>query len=600
MWHRSNISGAQHQRNTVHSRERKSPSKSPSNSISVPHSGLYRYDRCSITQVFLLGWAICVSIFGIISVQQHQNSHPDRVPVSGLRTNSLSSRNIYNRTEKPSGSSSLETRSRSTIDIQKKRDVWMQSLKHSTEEMFKLSMQHPFDRGNGESKPAPGVSRDVAMPMQTDQSDNSQNKYLASMGGLPDWAGRGDHKLAIGNTDPWSYQGDNVEPQCTSFDHSIKRPRHGCDANKDTRNVFCNFDQLRIDNSKIEMDQGGEALSTVMGRVESVEFPKYQRGAFAVSTKPNYQVPMELRSNLHYLEDVLNAIRYPTEKNNGKINLSCDETYAGITLLTTRYEYVNLYHTVSDWWSVYFVMPDDYWQQPHRVVVLDGHAQGGLDDVWKVLFGDFHFIKHLPKNKGLCFERAVFAPAGYKAPLFPDIVRTRCPNQTMATEFANFVLGRYNLQSLQPIRGNIVIVDRQPYVSHPRSDVSKFQRKSNNLEKLQSTLEKISGVTVQLVRLETHTFGEQLKLVRQAHVLIGNHGAALTHLMFMDPRRSHVIEFTVAFQDFFHYLSEWRGINIEMIQLLDQDLGDEQISKTIDLVRGFMAMPVATTRELAE
>jgi glycoprotein 2-beta-D-xylosyltransferase len=395
---------------------------------------------------------------------------------------------------------------------------------------------------------------------------------------------------AVGNMDPWSFEVE--EFHCTSFDHSIKRPRHGCDANKDTMNVFCNFNQLRIDNSKINMDQGGEALLTVMGREESVEFPKYQRGAFALSTKPDYRVPMTLRSNMKYLENVLNAIRYPTGKNNGKIDLSCDVTYPGITLFTTRYEYVNLYHTFTDWWSAFFVLPQDYWEQPHRVVFLDGHAEGGLDKVWKVLFGDFHFVKHLPKGKGLCFEKAIFIPPGYKTPLFPDIVRQRCPNRTMAANFSDFVLGRYNLKSVQPIRGNIVIIDRQPYVSHPRSDASKFRRKSNNFAKLQSTLQMISGVTVQLVRLESHSFGEQLKLVREAHVLIGNHGAALTHLMFMDQTRSHVIEFSVDYNDIFLYLSEWRGIDFETIHLYGNDVGGEEISNAFDLVRGFMAMPV--------
>jgi hypothetical protein len=219
---------------------------------------------------------------------------------------------------------------------------------------------------------------------------------------------------------------------------------------------------------------------------------------------------------------------------------------------------------------------------------LDGHAQGGLDDVWKVLFGDFHFVKHLPKGKGLCFEKAVFIPAGYNAPLFPDFKRPRCPNQTMASDFSQFVLGRYNLQSVQPNWGNIVIIDRQPYVSHPRSDTSKFQRKSNNFEKLQSTLEKIPNVTVQLVRLESLSFEEQLKLIRQAHILIGNHGAGLTHLMFMDQSRSHVIEFAVDSRDFFPYLSQWHGINLETIQHSKRDFGDEQINKACDLVYGFI------------
>ncbi|KAL3904010.1 MAG: hypothetical protein SGARI_005122, partial [Bacillariaceae sp.] len=315
------------------------------------------------------------------------------------------------------------------------------------------------------------------------------------------------------------------------------------------------------------MAQGGEVLSTVMGREEDIEFPKYQRGAFSVQKKPDYQVPMEYRSRLHYLEKVLNAVRYPTQKNNFSVDTSCDETYPGVTLFTTRYEYVNLYHTLTDWWSAYYVLPEDYLQKPHRVVFMDGHAQGGLDDTWRVLFGDFHFIQHLPKGKGLCFEKAVFIPAGYKTPIFPDFERDRCPRKEMTAAFSDFVLGQYNLASIQPIRGNVVIIDRQPYVSHPRSDLSNFKRQSSNMDALQASLQKIPGVKAQLVRLELLSFGEQLKLIREAHVLIGLHGAALSHLMFMDRSRSHVVEFTVDANDFFEYLSEWKGINHEMIDV---------------------------------
>jgi hypothetical protein len=520
--------------------------------------------------ICLLGWGIFVAIFGIVLFQQHQNFQPhNSAPSSGMRSfTSLSTRNV-------SVSSPFENRST------------------TTENVVKLSKQKQIKSRLGErkykSQPASGIIRKDASPLKKDQSDGPQeNTYLQSLKGLPNWAGRADHKVAVGDTDPEPFQ--VLDARCNSFDHSIKRPRHGCDANNHTRNVFCNFDQLRIDNGKIKMDQGGEVLSTVMGRGEDPEFPKYKPGAFALSTKPDNQVLTEWRYDLHYLEGVLNAMLYPSEENRGKIDLSCDETYPGITLFITRYEYVNLYHTLTDWWSAYFVLPEDYWQQPHRVVVLDGHAQGGLDDVWKVLFGDFHFIKHLPKGKGLCFEKAVFVPAGYKASLYPDLMRERCPNQTMASDFSQFVLGRYNLQSVQPIWGNIVIIDRQPYVSHPRSDTSTFRRKSSNFEKLQSTLEKIPHVTVQLVRLETLSFREQLKLIRQAHVLIGNHGAGLTHLMFMDQSHSHVLEISVHELEYFQYLSKWRGISLEIIQHFDSDFGDEQINKVSDLVQGFMAM----------
>jgi hypothetical protein len=161
----------------------------------------------------------------------------------------------------------------------------------------------------------------------------------------------------------------------------------------------------------------------------------------------------------------------------------------------------------------------------------------------------------------------------------------------MAEAFSNFVLQQYALQTVEPVRGNIVVVDRQPYVSHPRSDVTKYSRQSNNLDKLKARLEAIPGVKVQLVRLETKPFREQLMLIRQAHVLIGNHGAALSHLMFMDKSRSHVIEFTTDYLDFFSVLAEWKGMNIEWINLdYDGKLIGPVIERAAILVEGHMAI----------
>lgn len=360
--------------------------------------------------------------------------------------------------------------------------------------------------------------------------------------------------------------------ECQRFDHSILKPNHGCEVNKDTLTVFCNFNHLRIDNTKIELAHGGEALKTVMGRAEEAELPEYQKGAFTVPTKPIYNVPMEYRQGLHYIEKVLNKLRYPHAKNLGKVDTTtCHKTYPGTTLFITRYEYVNWYHTLTDLWNAYFVLPGSdvqkasYFNGPHRVIFLDGHAQGGLDEVWQTLFGDFQYIQHLPKG-GVCFDRAIFIPAGYKSPLYTDIVRQRCPDPSMAAAFSSFVLNRFriNPQKIRPQRGRVLLIDRQHYISHPRSDPNnshQASRQISNLEQVKVALQKgVPGSHVDLVRLETlHTFADQLRVMRQAHIVVAMHGAALSHLMFMnsyndigeDGIRPAVVELTTDYMEFF-------------------------------------------------
>lgn len=414
---------------------------------------------------------------------------------------------------------------------------------------------------------------------------------------------------------------------CSEFDHSIRRPKHGCEVNKDTKIVFCNFDNLRIDTTKIQMEaRGGENLSEVMKRPEEDEFPTYNKAAFSTPIKPKFDVPTDYRSNLHYLENVLNAMRYPTKQNRGKLDLSCEQTYPGTTLFVTRYEYVNLYHTLTDLWNAFFILPrkgkskgsgtetfdfgfgalpttsngirssnnnsdDDVLQKPDRVVFLDGHAKGLLDSVWETLFGEYHYIRHIGENAGgggTCFERAMFIPSGYKSPLQKNYQREACFHKGMAKAFSDFVLQQYGLlpsQKSKVVKGRIVVIDRQPFISHPRSDRKNAARQFHNSEirELQNQLGRIPGVTVRLVRLEKLSFREQLELVRDTHVLIGIHGAGLSHLLFMDETQSHSIEFESNFLEHFAYLSEWKGMDHKIT-----DLTNNGIEDAVRMVKNYM------------
>ena len=366
-------------------------------------------------------------------------------------------------------------------------------------------------------------------------------------------------------------------PICDSFNLLAMYPTHGCQFNSDTHQMYCNFINLRVDSSLIYMAQGGEKLETVMGRNETDELPVYSKGAFSVRSKPSLDVPVKQRIGMHYLEDVLNNLVYPTEHNQGNFSSSCVETRNGTTLMITRYEYVNLYHTLTDWWNAFSVLLPDQVERREKVNILflDGHAHGNLDPVWEEVFGAVEYVKHLP-GLGVCFERAVFIPPGYTSSLFPDAgedftpARVRCPTPSIAEAFSGFFLKKYGLESVKPIPGRIVIIDRQPYISHPRSNPDGFQRKMN-LENLENSLRTYSNATsVEIVRFETMTHAEQVRTVREAEILIGNHGAGLSNLMFMD-RSSHVLEFTVDSLIYFRYLAEWKGVHHELLGILQAD-----------------------------
>ena len=361
---------------------------------------------------------------------------------------------------------------------------------------------------------------------------------------------------------------DIVFPGCKTFDQTFHRPSHGCKRNKDTKIVHCTFQNFRVDVSRIKSDRGGEPLASVMGRNGDNEMPSYELGAFSTASQPSHvPLPKDLgKEFLHYIRSVVNAMEFPLE---GRTKpLKCVETVKGTTMFITRYEYVNLYHTMTDWWNTFFSLPNDANPDGVRVVFLDGHAEGGLDPVWSTLFGPTTFVQHLPKG-GVCFERAILVPPGYTAPIYPKTTRKRCPSRLRVAAFSNFVLQRYGLQDVHMIPGKVVIINRVPYVAHPRSKPENFKRTISNIDKLRDRIARLPKVSqVEVVSLEHLSMREQIGKIREANVLIGNHGAGLTHLLFMD-ERSHVMEFTGNLE-FFTYLNEWKGIGHTILDMVPE------------------------------
>ena len=365
----------------------------------------------------------------------------------------------------------------------------------------------------------------------------------------------------------------------------------GCYAEDGTR-PFCQFHKLLIDLSRVESTSlGGEYLFPdennnhdnetryVMGQTEEDEYLAYRPGAFQLFTNRNTTLPTDFAvGTFKYVTNVLNALQIihanninnNTSNNDAPLNeWNCSSYYAGTTLFIQRYEYVNLYHTLTDWWNTWTVYRHF---QPHdianvAVVFLDAHPHGTLDAVWTTLFGtsihlrrlgqdNVHTQQQQRQNSQLCFERAMLVPPGYISLLWPEeppmggMYDSR-PNEMM-NDFVDFVLHQLNLTHVRKIPGHVVLIDRKPYIAHARSQ-SVDDRIIHNLpEVADALLQNIPNVTsVRIVQLHDMTFLEQVEAVREAEVLVGVHGAGLTHLVFMD-RASHVVEFQMSLNFFVH------------------------------------------------
>ena len=264
--------------------------------------------------------------------------------------------------------------------------------------------------------------------------------------------------------------------------------------------------------------------------------------------------------------------------------LACTHHLSGRVMMITRYEYCNLFHTVLDWFQTFLTLPpspttimDQSPVSNVSIVFLDGHARGALDDVWRQLFGPTYFIRssfllgesqpqeqHQETKKNqqispvICLRNVTLIPSGYSSVLWrqsqsPSSLKSWkvCPRMMHA--FVQYVVTAYQLQHVTMIPGKVTVIDRRPYLAHPRSNLDeKARRFLHNLPALVQALQETQGripggiTSVELVALETLTFEQQLRLMRQSHVLIGNHGAGLTHLLFLHDT-ALVLEYQQAF-----------------------------------------------------
>jgi hypothetical protein len=321
--------------------------------------------------------------------------------------------------------------------------------------------------------------------------------------------------------------------ECAMFGPST-RPLHGCVVDTDTKIPYCQLENFRIDSSKIDSSPGGEYVDTVLGRDESLEIPKYSHGALTVEKDVDQYDGVD-RSMFFYLDDMLAAISTAPAK-------SCVRTVSTPTLFITRYEYVSLSHTLSDLWNAFMVMPKEN-PKKVNVVFLDAHAEGFLDSVWKDLFGKYDRVKQLPEG-GVCYKKAIFIPAGYSSTLTPQkrLFRSKpCPSMTNA--FVDFVLRAYSLEKEVVDQGRVTILDRVPFASHPRSDLSKETRAISNLDVLELRVKRMTNATeVKIVDLQQIPFLDQIREMRRSHIVIGHSEAGISQLIFMQDG-THVFEF---------------------------------------------------------
>ena len=216
------------------------------------------------------------------------------------------------------------------------------------------------------------------------------------------------------------------------------------------------------------------------------------------------------------------------------------------TIAVRRQDYVNIYHTITDLYTVYLLCRFfQYDPKSVRVLFLDAHPNGSLDLLWTKMFHSYTRLGHLKNISSIEYRELIWSQPQPKSEI--DIQQGRTEAPSFLFDFREHILKQFpidyqtnskiNCQSLQ-----IFFLVRHNYVAHPRNPTGKVSRQLPNeqqiLDELKKRFAQYPHINFTSNHFENLSFAEQLKIIINTDVFVGMHGAGLTHVLFLKNNRA--------------------------------------------------------------
>ncbi|KAL5700210.1 glycoprotein 2-beta-D-xylosyltransferase [Ranunculus cassubicifolius] len=377
-----------------------------------------------------------------------------------------------------------------------------------------------------------------------------------------------------------------------------------CFYSESLQSSICEGGRMRMDTDKIKMSMGGEKLESVIGRSEEDELPIFDFGAFQIQhhngNRKNKLVNDQFldqfvpngRIHMHTMRSLIDSVQLVASD-----QFNCSQWVEEPTLLVTRFEYANLFHTVTDWYSAYVSsrvtgLPN----RPHLVFV-DGHCKTPLEETWEALFSSVRYAKNF--SGSVCFRHAILSPLGYETALFQGLSEAiNCEGTTAhelwehpdnsktarLSEFGEMIRAAFgypvdrNRGVPKPVSSgvyNILFVRREDYLAHPRhggkveSRLTNEQQVFDALKTWLSDSKNVKCKTNLVNGLFAHmSMKEQVRAIQDASIIIGAHGAGLTHIVSATPNTVILEIISSLFRrPHFALISQWKGLKYHAINL---------------------------------
>ncbi|XP_024964736.1 beta-(1,2)-xylosyltransferase-like [Cynara cardunculus var. scolymus] len=376
-----------------------------------------------------------------------------------------------------------------------------------------------------------------------------------------------------------------------------------CFYSQTLRSSICEGGRMRMHPDKIKMSIGGEELESVIGRGEEEELPEFESGAFDLEVgEKSKSVGKKLADegflneflqkgqiSRHTMRELIESIQLI-----GANEFECSQWIEEPTLLVTRFEYANLFHTVTDWYSAYVSSRVTGLPNRPQVVFVDGHCMTPLEETWKAVFSGLRYAKNF--SGPVCFRHAILSPLGYETAMFKGLSEDidcygspahdlwQNPDEKKTARISEFgemiraafalPLQRHHQNSKSGTRNhNILFVRREDYLAHPRHGGKVQSRLSNEQEVFDALKSWSWNHTDCKLNLINGLFGhmsmkEQVRAIQDASVIVGAHGAGLTHIVSATPEAEILEIISNEFRrPHFALISRWKGLKYHPIYL---------------------------------
>ena len=302
--------------------------------------------------------------------------------------------------------------------------------------------------------------------------------------------------------------------------------------------------------------RGGEPINAVLNQEESVEYCNVDVGCFQLPCI-EFQ-PYSFNVNNKHLNSWMGSLK--TGRDVAGVDVyQIDE----FTIAVQRYEYVNLYHTMTDWYNAFLMMQFfGRTAEQTNILIFDGHPYGSLDPVWPQLFNSTFRLSALPSITH--FQRLVWSIIGYNSPMKVFL----SPYPPLLEEFRSFFLSSYDVDADRRVdcgKLSVLFIWRRDYMAHPRNPTGFVTRKvRNEAQLIRFVREKMPELgQVRGVQIDALPMRDQLRLIVAADFLVGIHGAGLTHAIFL-PRGAALLELVPnakwSVNKHFEAIASWRQL----------------------------------------